>query len=83
MSNSTKVPSYRRHKQSGQAVVTLTDGQGGRRDFLLGKFGTAASRAEYARIIAEWEAGGRSLPKPVVASDLVVTELIDQFWVHA
>jgi integrase len=83
MSDSTKVPSYRRHKQSGQAIVSLPDGQGGRRDFLLGKYGTAASRAEYARVLAEWEAAGRTIPTPIVASDLVVTELIDQFWIHA
>jgi len=37
-------PSYRLHKQSGQAVVTLSDHGGGRRDFLLGKFGTSESR---------------------------------------
>ena len=28
------VPSYRRHKQSGQAIVTLSDGLGGRHDVL-------------------------------------------------
>jgi len=56
------VPSYRRHKQSGQAITTLVDGLGRRRDVLLGKFGTRASRQEYARVIAEWEAGGRQLP---------------------
>jgi hypothetical protein len=49
------VPSYRLHKQSGQAIVTLTDGLGGRRDVLLGKYGTPESRAEYARVLAEWE----------------------------
>src|SRR5262245_18809066 len=56
---SRSVPSYRRHKQSGQAIVTLTDGLGGRRDVLLGKHGSKESRVEYARIIAEWEANGR------------------------
>src|SRR4051794_20131935 len=73
------VPSYRRHKQSGQAIVTLTDGLGGRRDVLLGKYGTAASRAEYARVIAEWEANGRQFPASSVA-DLTVAELIGRFW---
>jgi hypothetical protein len=37
-------PSYRKHKQSGQ-IVTLSHGYGGRRDFLLGKYGTKESRA--------------------------------------
>jgi integrase len=59
MSRSLNVPSYRLHKQSGQAVVTLTDGMGGRRDVLLGKHGTSESRREYARVVAEWEANGR------------------------
>jgi hypothetical protein len=54
MSRPRSVPTYRCHRQSGQAIVTLTDGLGGRFDVLLGKLGTAASRAEYARIIAEW-----------------------------
>jgi hypothetical protein len=40
------VPSYRLHKQSGQAVVTLTDGIGGRHDVLLGPHGTPESRSE-------------------------------------
>jgi hypothetical protein len=53
MSRVKKVPSYRLHKQSGQAVVTLTDGLGGRRDVLIGRHGTPESRTEYARVIAE------------------------------
>src|SRR5205823_5239332 len=43
MSKSLFSPSYRRHKQSGQAVVTLPDGLGGRHDVLLGKFGSKES----------------------------------------
>jgi hypothetical protein len=56
------IPTYRRHRQSGQAVVTLSDPSGRRRDVLLGKFGTTASRQEYARVLAEWEAAGQRLP---------------------
>src|SRR5262249_337342 len=54
--SNSKVPSYRLHRQSGQGVCTLTDGTGGRRDVLLGKYGTKESRQEYARVISEWEA---------------------------
>jgi hypothetical protein len=61
---SSEPPSYRLHKQSGQAVVTLTDGAGRRRDTYLGRYGSAESRAEYARVIAEWEASGRRLTPP-------------------
>jgi hypothetical protein len=45
------VPKYRKHNQSGQAIVTLSG-----RDFLLGPYGTEASKLEYARLIMEWRA---------------------------
>src|SRR5215510_8536201 len=51
------VPTYRKHKSTGQAVVTL-DGK----DRYLGRYGTAASKAEYRRLVAEWMAGGQCLP---------------------
>jgi integrase len=82
---SDRVPSYRRHKQSGQAVVTLSDGFGGRRDVLLGKYGTAESRKEYARVISEWEVAGRRLPPKSTESsapDLTVNELCLAYWRH-
>lgn len=85
MSHRQSVPSYRLHKQSGQAVVTLTDNLGNRRDKLLGKHGTAESRAEYLRVIAEWEAAGRRFP-PSVQSPAVsysVNEVIVAYWKHA
>jgi hypothetical protein len=77
------VPSYRRHKQSGQTIVMLTDGLGSRHDVLLGKHGSAASRAEYARVVGEWEARGRRLPGPAVITDLTINELLVQFLCHA
>jgi hypothetical protein len=51
---SRRIPSYRRHKQSGQAIVTLTDAGGTRRNVLLGKWNLKAGRTEYARVPAEW-----------------------------
>jgi integrase len=74
------VPTYRKHRQSGQAVVTLPDGLGGRRDVLLGRYGSKESRLEYARVIAEWEANGRRLPVAVAAADLSVNEMILGYW---
>jgi hypothetical protein len=51
---------------------------------LFGRYGTSESRAEYARIIAEWEANSRRLAaagaKPVF---LAINELILAFWAHA
>jgi integrase len=82
MSGSTKprVPSYRLHKQSGQGVVTLPDGLGGRRDVLLGRYDSEESKAEYQRVLVEWEANGRRLPAREAPSDLTVAELIERFW---
>ena len=76
------IPSYRLHKQSGQAIVTLTDGAGGRRDVLLGPHGTEESRQEYLRVLKEWEAAGRRLHQPGArtAADLTVNELVLAYW---
>jgi hypothetical protein len=52
------IPS-RRHKASGQAVVTLTDGLVGRRDVLLGHYKTKTLKIEFSRVIAESLANGR------------------------
>jgi hypothetical protein len=38
------IPSYRLHKQSGQAIVTLTNGLGRRKDVLLGEHGNRRER---------------------------------------
>jgi integrase len=74
-----KPPSYRLHKPSGQAVVTL-DGW----DHYLGRHGTPESHADYDRLVAEWLANGRRLPGPEVASaGLTVNEVLLAFWKHA
>ncbi|CAN5440688.1 site-specific integrase [soil metagenome] len=78
MAESSRLPSYRKHKSSGQAVVTLTTGFGGRRDVLLGKFGTAASRKEYDRVLLEWIGNGRRLQP--ASSDLSINELVLAYW---
>jgi integrase len=82
---SDRTPQYRRHKQSGQAIVTLPDGQGGRKDVLLGKWRSKESRQEYHRVVAEWEAAGRHLPCSLAdaENDLTINELILRFWPHA
>src|SRR5947209_4946288 len=83
MPRQAAIPAYRLHKQSGQAVVTLPDGFGRRRDILLGKYGTAESRREYARVLTEWESDGRRLTQPVLTSDITVNELVLAYWKHA
>jgi integrase len=69
------VPAYRLHKQSGQAIVTLSG-----KDFLLGKYNTAASRAEYNRRIAEWIANRRNISCQTYG--LTVSELIAAYKMH-
>ena len=80
-----KLPSYRIHKPSGRAVVTLDD-----RVHYLGAFGTPESRAEYDRLISEWLAGGRRRSGPSdqfagVGSPqgLTLNELMVSFLRHA
>jgi integrase len=75
-------PSYRRHRQSGQAITTLVDGAGNRKDVLLGKYGTRQSRVEYAKVIGQWEEAGRQIPGRRRSSDMTVTEVIDAYWQH-
>jgi integrase len=77
------IPKYRRHRQSGQAIVTLPDSTTGRRkDVLLGKYGTKASKDEWQRVVVEWEANNRRLPEAAHVSDLTITELADRYWQH-
>lgn len=62
-------PRYRRHRASGQAIVTLNG-----RDFYLGPYGSTASRVDYDRLIGEWLAAGRCLGQSH-GNDLTVAEL--------
>lgn len=68
----SRTPSYRLHKPTGLAVVTL-----GSRDIYLGKFGAPESRAEFDRVLAEWLANGRRLPTLAAsASDVSINEMM-------
>lgn len=75
------IPSYRLHKQSGQAVVTVRTGTGQRRDILLGPYGSEESKAEYARIVAEFRVSATATP--VGKKHLTVAELLVAFRNHA
>jgi integrase len=65
MPRAPRIPSYRHHKATGQAVVTL-DG----RDHYLGRHDTPASRAVYDRLVAQW------LAKKPAAPSLTVDEIV-------
>ncbi len=71
------LPNYRRHKVSGQAMVTLEG-----RDSYLGPHSSQSSIMEYDRLIAEWLANGRRLSVENGLST-TVEELLAAFWEHA
>lgn len=73
-----RLPKYRHHKATGQAVVWL----GGRRDVYLGKHGTPESKREYQRLCAEWLASGRQAPPSPADGPLTVAALILRYWNH-
>ncbi len=78
MARPKTIPSYRFHKASGQAVVTIAG-----LDQYLGPHGSAESRNVYDRLIAEWLAGGRRPPvRQVEAAPLTIIELIDGYLAH-
>ena len=70
----TRTPSYRRHKPTGQAIVSLSG-----KIFYLGLYGTEASKKKYDRLIAEWLANGRRLPR-TAEQGLTVGELVLRYW---
>ncbi|QEF97910.1 hypothetical protein Mal15_19560 [Stieleria maiorica] len=69
----TSHPKYRKHRASGQAIVTL-DG----RDFYLGPHGSRASKLEFDRLILEYLANDRSLPREEEAS-LTVAQVLNKY----
>jgi hypothetical protein len=84
MPKKNRIPTYRHHKASGQAVVLL-DGK----SVYLGVWDSPVSRAKYDRVISEWLVHGRS---PVctrggpiesgatLANGPTVNELILMYW---
>jgi integrase len=75
VASSKRVPTYCKHKPTGQAKVVLSG-----KTFYLGRHGTAASEQAYDRLIQEWLAAGRRLPSREALS---VSALILAFLHHA
>jgi len=75
------VPTYRLHRQSGQAIVTVYDRSGKPRDILLGAYDSPESRAEYARVLAKL-APGNVLPE-MQSFGLTIEDVIAEYWEHA
>ena len=75
---SSTLPKYRKHKASGQAIVTLS----GKMHY-LGPHGTKTSHVEYDRLIQEWLAHGRRLPSAVEEQSISIVELCAKYWKFA
>ena len=75
-----RLPSYRHHKASGQAIVTLNGD-----DHYLGEHASEASRALYDKLMAQWLTAGRRPAAPVEPSPAAMTvkAVILRFWEHA
>jgi integrase len=79
---SLRIPAYRLHKPTGQAVVRI-DGH----DHYLGKHDSDLSHEKYHRLIAEWLASGARPGRTTTGStpsvSLTVAELMLAYWEHA
>jgi integrase len=72
-----QVPKYRKHRASGQAIVTISG-----KDHYLGPHGTKASHALYDRLVAEFLSAGRQVVEPARAESISVVEVLAAFWRH-
>lgn len=70
--SSNKIPSYRRHKPTGQAVVTLNG-----KDIYLGKYELDSSRRAYDQVIAQWLANHKQQPASSRTGGRPASTLID------
>jgi hypothetical protein len=75
----TRIPKYRLHKGSGQALVQID----GRRVY-LGKYGTEESRERYRRVVGEWLSNHRhtdpNRPEQQPGEELSINELLLAYW---
>jgi hypothetical protein len=70
-----RLPSYRLHKVSSQAIVTLNG-----KDHYLGLWNSGSSKAEYNRLLAEWLAAKkRSMLPYEAATSITVAELLASY----
>jgi integrase len=69
--NGVRVPSYRLHRASGKAVVTLSG-----RDHYLGEYNSPGSHERYRELLGRWLAGGKKLPAETPSAPLSVAEVL-------
>ena len=71
------LPKYRKHRASGQAIVTLSGV-----DHYLGPHDTKTSKRQYDRVMAEWLENGRHLQLSK-GDAITVVELCARYWKFA
>ena len=82
-------PAYLHHKPTNQAYVRVPTGNGKRKIFYLGEHGSAKSKAEYRRLLAELDAAPVATaaqaeePGAKAPRDILVSEVYRAFWKHA
>jgi integrase len=74
------LPSYRHHKVSGHAIVTLSG-----KDHYLGPWQSESSKTEYKRLLAEWIAAGKTTTAMGIESrvGITVAELLTAYLAEA
>jgi integrase len=72
------IPSYRLHKPSGQAIVSLSG-----KIFYLGKYKSKASREKYNELVAEYMGNDRKLPPKRTQSEYRIEKLIFDYLDYA
>jgi integrase len=81
------MPTYREHKPTGQAVVTLTVGRDAngrliRRDYYLGLYDSEESKAAYLRVLREWRETQRPPDSVPGEPDWSIFEVALRFFHH-
>ncbi len=75
---SHRLPKYRLHKASGQAIVTLNGF-----DHYLGTYNSRESKQAYQRKVSEWLASNKlNAANPSLVSDATVDEVFVRYWAH-
>jgi integrase len=78
MGQPCRVPSYRLHKPTNQAIVTIRG-----KMFYLGRFGSEESHAEYRRVMAEhWARKTEPPTHEPAGGDRTITELAVAYYRH-
>jgi hypothetical protein len=78
------VPAYRKHQQTGRAVVSIYRADGWRTEVILtGDFGSEVSKQEYDRLLAQLRSSGGKLPTKPATKDITLAEFVPSYLAFA